>query len=377
FISYPTIMARQDIPGVQVNPDPEDVVNIAYSSSSSIHPRGTMLTHRNLITEAAISADMFRQTSEDVLILFALPMHHLIGLVAVMLAAVSRGSEVVIIPGISITSLMEIMEREQATILIGVPYIYALAVNTAEKDGIKHDMSSLRVCGSGGAPLPINTIRRFKKCFGLDILNFYGQTEAVCHVTCAALDGSGKLGAAGKAMPGWEMKIVDDNGHELAPNQPGEIILRGPITVGYFNNPRATQEIIRDGWLYTGDLGIIDEDGELFVTGRKKNMIIVRGQNIYPEDIESVLSQHPKVAWTRVVGVPDALRGEVVRAAVHLRQGEAATEEELRRFCREHMADYKVPKQIVFLGSLPRTVSGKSGEQELRNYLSTLPYQAA
>ncbi len=175
----------------------------------------------------------------------------------------------------------------------------------ASREGIKNDLSSLRLCVSGGAPLPINVIRQFKQHYGFTIPDMWGLTEAVSQVTCQAIDGTGKLGSSGKALPGWEVKIVDDNGGELPHNQPGEIIVRGPIMEGYYNNPQATAEAIRDGWLYTGDIGSVDEDGCLFILGRKKEVIIVKGQNIYPSDIEDVLHTHPKVAEAAVVGIPD------------------------------------------------------------------------
>ncbi|MDI6815231.1 MAG: AMP-binding protein, partial [Dehalococcoidales bacterium] len=227
----------------------------------------------------------------------------------------------------------------------------------------------LRLCGSAGAALPIDIIKRFKKYYGLDIVDFWGLTEAVCHVTCPPLDGTGKFGSVGKTLPGWELKIVDDSGRELPPNHPGEIIVRGPIMKGYYNNPQATAEVIKDGWLYTGDIGKVDEDGYLFFLGRKKELIITKGQNIYPGDIEDVLSAHPKVAEVAVVGVPDELRGEVVRAIISLKEGEVTTEEEIRRFCRQHMADYKLPKQIIFVDSLPKTTTGKVLKEELRGWL--------
>ncbi len=144
-------------------------------------------------------------------------------------------------------------------------------------------------------------------------------------VTSPPLDGTGKLGSVGKALPGWEVKIADDNGKELSPNQPGEVIVRGPIMKGYYNNPQATAEVIKDGWLYTGDIGSLDEDGYLFLLGMKKDIIIVKGQNIHPGDIEDVLYTHPKVAEVAVAGVPDELRGEVVKAIIRLKEGKVAT----------------------------------------------------
>jgi long-chain acyl-CoA synthetase len=259
------------------------------------------------------------------------------------------------LPGLSIPELMGTIEQERATILMGVPFIYVLAINMAEEQGVKYDLSSLRLCGSAGAPLSIDIIQRFRKGYGKELIDLWGLTEAAAHVTLQPIDGSGKLGSVGKVLPGWELKVVDDGSRELPPDQQGEVIVRGPIMNEYYNNPEATAEVIKDGWLYTGDMGRVDGDGNLFITGRKKKMLIAKGQNIFPGDIEGVLSAHPKVAAVMVVGIPDELRGEVVKAIISLKEGEVATEEELRRFCREHMADYKLPKQIIFVDSLPKT----------------------
>ena len=366
FLSYQEIMATSSAQRAEVEPEPEVIANIAYTSGPTFRPRGVMLSHQDLVTDATISGDRFGQTDKDVIVLFALPMHHAVGLEVILLTSIAKGSTVVMLPGLSIEALMETIEKERGTIFMGVPYIYTLAVNIAEKKGVKHDLSSLRLCCVGGAPTPIDVMKRFKQLYGLDIVQFWGLTEATAQVTCQPIDSTGKLGSVGKALPGWEVKIVDDNDRELPLNQPGEIIARGPIMKGYYSNPRATAEAIKDGWLYTGDIGRLDEDGELFILGRKKEMIIVKGQNIYPSDIEGVLYTYPKVAEAAVVGIPDELRGEVVRAVISLKEGEVATEEEIRRFCREHMADYKVPKQVIFLDSLPKTATGKIDKEDLK-----------
>jgi len=374
FLSYREIIATASSNRVEVGLEPEDIATISYTGGPTNRPRGVMLSHRSLVTEAIMSGDGFQQTDKDVVMLFALPLLHMFGLAAVLLASVYKGSTVVIVPGtgLSISSFMEAIEREKGTIFLGVPYIFALAVDLAEKEGIKNDLSSLRLCGSGGAPLSIDIIQRFKQHYGFTLLNLWGQTEAVSQVTCQPIDGTEKLGSVGKPLPGWEVKIVDDNNKELPPNQPGEIIVRGPIMNGYYRNPRATAEMIKNGWLYTDDIGKLDRDGNLFILGRKKEMIIVKGQNIYPSDIEDVLYTHPKVAETAVVGIPDELRGEEVRAVISLKEGEVATEQEIKRFCLERIANYKVPKQVIFLDSLPKTATGKISKEDLRGCLSTL-----
>jgi len=366
FISYHQIMTVSSAHRVEVELEPEDIALIVYTSGPTVNPRGVVLTHYSLVTEAAISAHGFQQTDKDRVILFALPMHHAFGLVGVLLTAIYKGSTLVIVPGLSIKGVMEVIERERATIFMGVPYVYALMVHTAEKDAIESDLGSLRLCASAGAPLLPDIMKRFKKQFGLNIIDFWGLTEGVCHATCPPVDGSGKFGSVGKAIPGWEVNIVDDDGRALPSNHPGEIVIKGPIMKGYYDNPQATAEMIKDGWLYTGDIGRVDEDGYLFLSGRKKDMIIRKGQNIYPSDIEAVLSSHPKVAEVAVVGIPDEMRGENVRACISLKAGEVATEEELRRFCRKHVADYKLPKQIVFLDTLPKTATGQIRKEDLK-----------
>ncbi|MFB0559190.1 MAG: AMP-binding protein [Dehalococcoidales bacterium] len=369
FLGYREIMATGSSDRVEVALEPEDIAQISYTGGPTNRPQGAMLYHQGLVAEAAMSADGFQQTDNDISMLFALPMFHVFGLVGVLLTSIYKGSTVVMVPGtgLSIGIFMSTIEREKGTMFLGVPYIFALAAEMAEKEGVKNDLSSLRLCGSAGAPLSINTIRRFKQYYGFDLIDFWGLTEADCHVTCQPIDGTGKLGSVGKTLSGWEVKIVDDNGMELPPNQPGEIIVGGPIMKGYCNNPQATTKAIKDGWLYTGDIGRLDEDGYLFIVGRKKETIIMKGQNIYPGDIEDVLYTYPKVAEAAVVGIPDELRGEVVRAVISLKKGEATTEEEVKRFCRKHMADYKVPKQVIFMDSLPKTATGKIRKEALRD----------
>ena len=361
FINYAEIMATGSAQRVGVEPGPEDIAYIGYTSGPTSHPRGVMLTHELFLRGSILHADDFQQTEDDVLMLFALPMHHVFGLVVALLVSVSRGSKAVILSGLSLGTLMELIEKEGGTIFMGVPYVYALMVKMAEQERITHDLSSLRLCVSAGASLPDDIDRRFKQQYGLDIAQLWGLTESTCGVTTGPVGGIKKLGSAGVILPGWELKIVDDDGRELPPNQPGEIIVRGLIMKGYFNNPQATDKVIKDGWLHTGDIGKVDEDGYLFVTGpgKKKGMIIVKGQNIWPSDIEEVLYTHPKIAEAVVVGVPDELRGEIVRAIISLKEGEVATEEEIKRFCRERLANYKVPKQVIFADFLPKTATGE------------------
>ncbi len=355
FISYNQIVYENPPKAVDIRVEPDDPATISYTGGPTQDPHGVVLSHRSISTEAITSGDVLNQTEKDVLIGFALPMYHQFGLVSVLLGSIAKGSTLVVVPGTgrSIHSFMEIVEKEKGTIYMGVPYIYALMINVARKEGANYDLSSLRVCLSGGAPLPVEVIHLFKQYFNLNLLDIWGQTETVSHATVSPIDGTGPIGASGKAMPCWEMKIFDDNDNELPLNQEGEIVMRGPVMTSFYNKPEATARILRNGWLHTGDIGRIDEEGNLFITARKRIMLILKGQNIFPRDIEEVLNTHPKIAESRVVGVIDILRGETVRALVRLKPGETATEQEIRQYCQGRMADYKLPREVVFVESIP------------------------
>lgn len=371
FLSYEEIMSTGSVQKVEVVLEPDDLATISYTGGPTNNPRGVALSHRSIATYATLSGDGFQQSDRDIVLLFALPLYHMFGLGSVLLTSVSRGSTVVIVPGTgrSISSFLEAIEREKGTIYMGVPYIYALAISVAMRNRIKSDVSSLRLCCSAGAPITPEIIQQFKQYYGLDILDVWGLTEAVSHVTYHPLNGIGKVGSSGKALTGFEIRAVGHNGEELLPNESGEIIVRGPIMTDYYNNTQATAKAKKDGWLYTGDIGRIDEDGYLFLSGRKKELIILKGQNIYPGDIEEVLLTYPKVAGAVVTGIPDKLRGEVVGAFIKLKKGEVVTEQEIRRFCQEHMAAYKVPKHIVFVDSL-HELGAAINKKDLRDYLA-------
>jgi len=372
FASFHEIIADGNSKRIDLEPDPEDIVSIAYTSGPSFDPRGVMSTHQCFVKEVAIMGETFQQTDKDVVMLYALPMHHAFGLLGAVLTPIYKGSTIVMVPGtgLSIGSCMATIERERGTIFMGVPFIFALAIDLVEKEGIKIDLSSLRFCFSAGAPISIDRIQRFKQHYGVDILDGWGMTEASCLVTFPPIDGSGKLGSIGKAITGWEAKIVDDDGRELPANQAGEMILRGPIMVGYYNNPQATAEVIKDGWLYTGDMGRLDEDGYLFITGRKKDSIIIKGQNTFPSDIENVIRTHSAVAEVTALGIRDEMRGEVIGVVLSLQEGKTVTEQEIKQFCLERMASYKAPKQVMFLDSLPRTTTGQIDKERIRERLS-------
>jgi len=358
FISYQQIMANNPPASVNVKIKPDDIAIISYTGGPTFIPHGVALSHRSVYTEVISSAATFEQTANDVMMLFALPMYHQFGLTAVLLASIYMGNTIVAVPGTgrSIESFMEAVEREKGTIYCGVPYIYSLMINVARRAGVKHDLSSLRLLASGGAPLEPVVINRFKQYYGLDIRDIYGQTESVCHVTVMPIHGAGKIGSSGKTLPCWEIKIFDENDNELPPGQEGEMVLRGPFMSGFWNKPESTAKTLKHGWLHTGDIGWIDEEGYLFITARKRRMLILKGQNIFPADIEAVLETHPKIAEAKVMGSIDLVRGETIKALVRLKPGETAAEQEIRQYCQGRMADYKLPREISFVDVMPEMI---------------------
>jgi long-chain acyl-CoA synthetase len=358
YLSYGEIVDTSPSQKVELDIAAQDTALIIYTSGPAFNPKGAMLSHGSLVSAVSISANGFKQTEKDVMMLFALPMHHIVGLVIILLASIYRGSTVAMLSGLSINNLMGVIEKERATIFISVPFIHRLVVKKAMEEGIEHDLSSLRFCGSIGAPLSVELTQQFERHLGFKLINFYGLTESTTHVSCQSLNGSGKPGSVGRALPGWEIMIVDDQNRELPANHSGEVIIKGPIMSRYYENEGDTQAMIKKGWLYTSDIGRIDEDGCLFLEGLKKDMIITKGQNIYPSDIEGVLANHPKVAAVAAVGIPDGMRGEVVGVAMALEDGAAITVQQIRKYCLKHLANYKVPKQVVFLDVLPQASDG-------------------
>ncbi|RJO61220.1 MAG: long-chain fatty acid--CoA ligase [Dehalococcoidia bacterium] len=367
-VSLADFLARTTATVEPVRISDNDLAHIAYTSGPSFKPRGIMVSHGNLVEEIRISARSFEQSENDVVMQFALPLHHVIGLAVVMLTSLYCGSTIIILNGVSIDSLTSAIERHRVTMFLGVPFIHAMLLRKIEEEGIKHDLRSLRVCGSAGDVLPWHIVEKYRSLLNLKLINFYGLTETMGHVTCEPLHAPSRPGSVGPALPGWNIKIADAGGIELPAQQPGEVIISGPMMTGYYHKAQATAEAINNGWLHTGDRGVLDEDGFLYILGLQKDMLICKGQNIFPSDIEHVLTRHPSVAQAAVVGVPDKMRGEVVGAAVVLKKGAHASETALLKFCLEHLANYKVPKHFVFWERLPLSADGKVNKPAIREY---------
>jgi long-chain acyl-CoA synthetase len=351
----------------------EDTAHIAYTSGPSFFPMGVITPHGNLVKEIRISAESFNQSANDIVVQFALPLHHVIGLAVIMLTSLYCGSEVVLLNGVAIDSLTSTIERHKVSMFIGVPFIHAMLLRKIREEGIKHNLSTLRLAGSAGDILPPAIVEQYREILNIKLINFYGLTETMGHVTCEPLGGPSIPHSAGPALPGWEIKITDETGCALPPGQQGEIIIRGPFMPGYYGNKRATAQAIRDGWLHTGDRGVLDRAGNLHILGLQKDMLICKGQNIFPSDIEQTLSRHPAVAQVSAVGVPDTMRGEVVGVAIVLHKYMHTGESALQKFCLERMANYKAPKYFAFMDSLPVAADGKVDKKAIREYFIRRP----
>ncbi len=351
--------------GVAPEPKPaldiDDLMLIAFTSGPTTSPHGSTMSHRCLMYEIMSGMEVMEQTDKDVVMLYALPIHHMFGLCTALLTSIHCGSTLVIVPGtgISVRTLLEATEKHCGTMLFGVPYIFALIIKTVKREGFKHDISSLRVCYTGGACIPLSTLKAFKKLFKVNLADMYGMTETISAITCQPVDGSGKPGSCGPAMPYWQLKVVDDKSREVPPNTEGEIMAKGHFMLGYFENPEATAKTIENGWLHTGDYGKVDEDGYYYITGLKKRMLILKGQNVYPQDIEQILLTHPAIEAAKVSGAPDRLRGQVVKAVVRRKRGIRVTKQEIKKYCLERMADYKCPRLINFEKLAPVIKPGK------------------
>ncbi len=361
FISVP---ANEHIP---VNLTDEDPAHISYTSGPSFSPKGVLASHGNMVAEIVISASSFKQGPTDTVIQFALPMHHVIGLTVVMLASIFSGSRLVILNGVSIDNLLAAIERHKVTMFFGVPFMHSMVLRKIETEGVKHSMGSLRICASAGDILPIETVQNYLKLLNIRLINFYGLTETLGHVTCEPVNGTSRPRSVGPALSGWKIGVEVPGLTGGRSGQQGEVIIQGPMMSGYYNNPAATAEIIKGGWLHTGDTGILDEDGYLYILGLQKDMLICKGQNIFPSDVEHVLCQQESIADAAVVGVADKMRGEVVGAALVVKKRVRPSEDALIKFCLERLANYKVPKYFIFLDSLPKTPDGVVDKALVRN----------
>jgi long-chain acyl-CoA synthetase len=332
---------------------------IMYTSGTTGRPKGAILCHRGLVVTAMQVGDFIAYGPEDRLIC-VVPLFHVTGLAMIMLSHIFSGIPCVYMRTFKVKDFLEIMSSEKITKSIGVINILWMMINHPEFD--HYDFSSYKSALFGGSPATEEMVKGImNKLPHLNVSVGYGLTESYGMVSTTPYeDCLRKIEGVGKMLPLVDAQIVDEKGKALPPNRVGEITLKGVrVTKGYWRNPEATRATIVDGWLYTGDIGKIDEEGFLYILDRKKDMINRGGEKIYSLEVENILSSHKKVLEVAVLGVPDKFFGEAVKAVVVMRPGETADEEEIKKFCSDHLADYKIPKYIEFLDSLPRNPAGK------------------
>lgn len=344
---------------------PEDEAVIIYTSGTTGKPKGVLLTHGNILSNAQQIAEWLRVTSED-RALIVMPLFHVNALMTTCMAALWAGGSTVVAPKFSATRHWELVAAHDVTYFGSVATMLSMLCN-AFPDGLKGKARGerLRFALCGSAPVPIEVLRKFESLFNCPVIEGYGLSESTCRSTFNPPDEGRRPGSVGLPI-GNEMTIFDELDRELGPREVGEIVLRGPnILKGYYRNDEANREAFRSGWFHTGDLGYRDEDGFFYVVDRKSDMIIRAGENIYPREIDEVLYQHPGIKDAAAVGVPDPLYGEMVKAFVVLRDGARASEEEILAFCRERLADFKCPQSIQFLDDIPKGPTGKLLKREL------------
>jgi long-chain acyl-CoA synthetase len=341
----------------------DDTAVLLYTSGTTGQPKGAELTHANLTLNARGSADLFDLGSEG-MVLGALPLFHSFGQTCSMNATVGSGGTLTLLPRFDPGKALEIIQRDEVNVFQGVPTMYGAMLHHPERD--KYDVSTLKLCGSGGSAMPVELLRGFDQAFGCKILEGYGLSESSPVASFNHADRERKPGSIGTPIKNVEMRVVDDDGHEVPQGEVGEIVIRGyNVMKGYWQRPEATAETIIDGWLHTGDMGRVDEDGYFYVVDRKKELIIRGGYNVYPREIEEVLYEHPAVREAAVLGVPHDEYGEEVGAAVALKDGASATPEELRDYVKSQVAAYKYPRVVWLLDDLPKGPTGKILKREI------------
>ncbi|MEH7442404.1 long-chain-fatty-acid--CoA ligase [Bacillus sp. JJ1122] len=339
----------------------EDLALLQYTGGTTGFPKGVMLTHKNLVANAAMcNAWLYKCKPGEETVLGILPFFHVYGMTAVLILSVMQGSKMVLLPKFDPETTLKTIQKQKPTLFPGAPTIYIGLLN--HPDLKKYDLSSIDSCISGSAPLPVEVQERFEEVTGGKLVEGYGLTESspVTHANFL-WDKKRVKGSIGVPWPDTDSVVLSmETGEPMPQGEIGEIAVKGPqVMKGYWNRPEETEQVLRDGWLLTGDLGYMDEEGYFYIVDRKKDMIIAGGFNIYPREIEEVLYEHPAVQEVVAAGIPDPYRGETVKVYVVLKEGAKVTESELNEYARKHLAAYKVPRLYEFRKELPKTAVGK------------------
>ncbi len=366
-IDYESLLqgSGDDEPRIAVSE--EDECQMLYTSGTTGKPKGAVLTHGNVLWNL-INTLLAREDKEGEIALITGPLYHAAALNNHFLIRLGLAGASVLMKHFDPRIFMEIIQKEKVNVISGAPAMFHLLLNLPDVE--KYDTRSITRCTLGSSTLPDETKKKLLKLFpnAGGIYDVYGATEVSPTLTVLkAADSFRKTACVGPAVPFMEVRIVDGQDREVSRGETGEIICRGPnIMKGYYQDPEGTAEALKGGWLHTGDIGRMDEEGFVYIVDRKKDMIISGGENIYPREIEELLYHHPKIQEAAAVGIPDPLWGESVKAFVVLKAGMSMSEEEVIEYCKAHLASYKKPKQVKFVDSLPRNPSGKVLKNLLR-----------
>lgn len=345
----------------------DDLALIQYTAGTSGVPKGAMLTHANLHANINQMRQVPIAIGATDVALCVLPLFHIFGLNVVLNLAIEVGARVVLSERFDPSASLESVRKELVTVVCGAPPVYVAWL--ALEDAPRNAFSNVRVAVSGAAPLPKEVLNGFQERFDVTIWEGYGLTETSPALTSTAIGGVPKAACVGRPLPGVELRVVDEDGEDIEDvGDPGEIVVRGPnVFRGYWNKEKETADALKAGWFHTGDIGVLDDDGDLFIVDRSRDLVIVSGFNVYPREVEDVLRKHPNVGDVAVVGVHDDKTGERVKAIVVADPpGESVTEDALIEYCRKSLAPYKIPKQIDVVSDIPRNAAGKVLRRELR-----------
>ncbi|MFC2149526.1 long-chain fatty acid--CoA ligase [Candidatus Auribacterota bacterium] len=349
--------------------EPDDTALIIYTSGTTGTPKGAMLSHRNFVSNINDCVKVLRANRHDRFILF-LPLFHSFTLTVCLLLPLSIGASIYILRSVKpFDKVIKTILFKRITGFIAIPQIYHL-LGEKKIPWWMRKLIAIRFCISGSAPLSEEVLKKFERNTGLPLMEGYGLTETSPVVSVNPLYGERKVSSVGPPIESVKVRIVDDAGSEVPPGDSGEICVKGPnVMKGYFEKPEETAGTITNGWLHTGDIGKLDEDGYIYILDRKKDMILSRGLNIYPREIEQVLYQHPAIKDAAVIGMADRNRGETPLAFVTLKEGAAAAPKDLIKFCRDKLALYKTPHKIYIVNDLPRNPTGKILKKEIKKNL--------
>ena len=354
----------------QVDVSPDDNALFQYSGGTTGISKAAIAMHRNLVANAIeIRSWMVEAKDGEETVLMAIPLFHVYGMVAGMLFGINTGAALVMVPNPrDLDDLLSNAQKYKTTIFPGVPTLYNAINHHPDVLAGKYDLSAIKACISGSAPLMRETKENFEEITGGLLFEGYGLSEAPTASHCNPLLGENRTGSIGLPLPDVDCRIVslDDEVTDLAPGEIGELLIKGPMVMkGYHNMPTETANAVRDGWLYTGDIARMDEDGYFYIVDRKKELIKPSGYQVWPREVEEVICEHPKVLESGVAGIPDPYRGESVKAWVVVKPGETLTEDDIKDWCKDKLANYKVPTQVEFRDELPKTTVGKILRREL------------